>query len=137
MIRLKHILNEETITPGSKEYFKKEMSDDEILNLADKLSKYPYTRVKKPSEVDRYFRDLAHLLAFPSDPIETMTYVDGKGYVDQNKIKMKPSEARLFQMYKSGKLDMKQYGEIQKPLMLRYIQLAKKFASGLNYSKGI
>jgi hypothetical protein len=32
---------------------------------------------------------------------------------------------------------MKQYGEIQKPLMLRYIQLAKKFASGLNYSKGI
>ena len=32
------ILNEGSITPGSKEYFKPNMSDDEILELAKELT---------------------------------------------------------------------------------------------------
>ena len=133
-----NILQENNITPGSKEYFKMDMSDDEILNLANGLIKYPYSKAKKPPEIQRFFRDVANLLGFPNEPIDVMTYDTlGVGRLDKNKIKMKPKLAPLFQMYKDKKLDMKQYREIQKPLMVKYIQLAKTFIKLLMWSKGI
>ena len=135
---LNEILTEETITPGTKEYFKKGMSDDEILNLADKFAKYPHSRVSSPPEIQRFFRDVANLLGLPKEPVDVMSYDDtGMGWLDKNKMKMKASEAPLFQMYKDKKLDMKQYGDIQKPLMLKYTQLGKKFISLLMFSKGL
>ena len=131
------ILTENSITPGSKEYFKKGMSDDEILNLADALGRYPYTKAKTPPEIQRFFRDVANLLGFPNEPVDVMTYdTIGIGRLDKNKMKMKPNSAPLFQMYKDKKLDMKQYGDIQKPLMVKYIQLGKKFIEQLMWSKG-
>ena len=138
MIKLKNILNEEAITPGSKEYFKKGMSDDEILTLADALGKYPYTRVKTPAELQRFFRDVASILGFPKEGVDIMTYdSDNIGRVDKKKIKLKPNEAPLFQMFKDKKLDMKQYGDIQKPLMIKYIQLGKRIVSSIMFSGGI
>ena len=138
MIKLKNLLNEETITPGSKEYFKKGMSDDEILTLADALGKYPYTRVKTPAELQRFFRDVASILGFPKEGVDIMTYDnDNIGRVDKKKIKLKPNEAPLFQMFKDKKLDMKQYGDIQKPLMIKYIQLGKRIVSSIMFSGGI
>jgi hypothetical protein len=138
MIKLKNLLNEETITPGSKEYFKKGMSDDEILTLADALGKYPYTRVKTPAELQRFFRDVASILGFPKEGVDIMTYdSDNIGRVDKKKIKLKPNEAPLFQMFKDKKLDMKQYGDIQKPLMIKYIQLGKRIVSSIMFSGGI
>jgi hypothetical protein len=134
---LNEILTEETITPGTKEYFKKGMSDDEILNLADVLGKYPYSKAKTPAEIQRFFRDVASLLGFPNEPVDVMTYGDDSvGRLDKNKMKMKPNSAPLFQMYKDKKLDMKQYGDIQKPLMIKYTQLGKKFIEQLMWSKG-
>ena len=134
---LNEILTEETITPGTKEYFKKGMSDDEILNLADVLGKYPYSKAKTPPEIQRFFRDVANLLGFPNEPVDVMTYdTAGIGRLDKNKMKMKPNSAPLFQMYKDKKLDMKQYGDIQKPLMVKYTQLGKKFIEQLMWSKG-
>jgi hypothetical protein len=138
MIKLKDILNEQTIIPGSKEYFKKGMSDAEILNLADTLGKYSHSKVKAPSELQRFFADVANLLGFPNEALDVMTYdVDNVGHFDKNKIKIKSNQAPLLQMYKDKKLDMKQYGDIQKPLMIKYIQLAKRIISSLMYSKNV
>lgn len=138
MIKLKNLLNEETITAGSKEYFKKGMSDDEILNLADALGKFPHTRVKSPSELQRFFRDVANLLGFPDDATDIMTYdSDNIGRVDKKKIKLNPNKAPLFQMFKDKKLDMKRYGEIQKPLMVKYIQLGKRIVAAIMFGKMI
>ena len=80
---------------------------------------------------------MANLLGFPNEPVEVMTYDSmGIGRLDKNKMKMKPNSAPLFQMYKDKKLDMKQYGDIQKPLMVKYVQLGKKFIEQLMWSKG-
>ena len=138
MIKLTDILNENTIIPGSKEYFKKGMTDAEILNLADTLGTYPHTKVKAPAELQRFFADVANLLGFPNEVLDVMTYdVDNVGHFDKNKIKIKPNQAPLFQMYKDKKLDMKQYGDIQKPLMIKYTQLGKRIISSLMFSKGV
>lgn len=138
MIKLKDLLNEQTIIPGSKEYFKKGMSDTEIVNFADILAKYPHSKVKNPSEMQRFFSDVANLLGFPNEALDIMTYdVDNVGRFDKNKIKIKSNQAPLFQMYKDKKLDMKQYGDIQKPLMIKYIQLGKRIISSLMFSKGV
>jgi hypothetical protein len=138
MIKLKDILNENTITPGSKEYFKKGMTDAEILNLANTLGTYAHSKVKAPSELQRFFADVANLLGFPNEALDVMTYdVDNVGHFDKNKIKIKSNQAPLLQMYKDKKLDMKQYGDIQKPLMIKYIQLAKRIISSLMYSKNV
>lgn len=138
MIKLKELLKEETITPGSKQYFKKGMNDSEILNLADALGKYPHTKVKAPSELQRFFADVANLLGFPDEALDVMTYdVDNVGHFDKNKIKIKSNQAPLFQMYKDKKLDMKQYGDIQKPLMIKYMQLGKRIIDSLMYSKNV
>lgn len=136
MIKLKNLLTEETITAGSKEYFKKGMSDDEILNLADALGKFPHTRLKSPSELHRFFRDVANLLGFPKDVTDIISYDNNVGTINQKKIKIKPNEAPLFQMYKDKKLDMKRYGEIQKPLMVKYIQLGKRIVGSMMFSRG-
>jgi hypothetical protein len=135
---VEEILNESTITPGSKEYYKPNMSDTEILELVKELTKHPVSRAKTPAEIQRFFRDVANVLGLPNEPVDIMTYDDnGRGYVDRSKIKMNASKAVLFQMYKDKKLDMKTYGEIQKGIMEKYIQLGKKFVSLLMFSKGI
>jgi len=129
------ILNEESITPGKKIHFKKGMSDDEILNLANVLGDYPHTKVKGAPEQQKYFRDLGLLLGMPLNPTDLMTYTKGKGYLDKNKMKMNPNKAPLFQMYKDKKLDMKEYGEIQKKVKKRYLAIAKLFISSLTWRR--
>ena len=129
------ILNEESITPGKKIHFKKGMSDDEILNLANVLGDYPHSKLKSAPEQQKYFRDLGLLLGMPPNPTDLMTYTDGKGYLDKKKMKMKPKLAPLFQMYKDKKLDMKEYGEIQKKVLRRYLAIAKLFIGGLTWRR--
>lgn len=137
MIRLKDLLKENNITPGSKEYFKPSMSDAEILELAKELTKYPVSRAKTPAEIQRFFKDVANMLGLPNQSVDIMSYDNtGVGRMDTGKIKMNASKALLFQMYKDKKLDMKTYGEIQKGLMEKYKQLAKKFISLLMFSRG-
>jgi hypothetical protein len=129
------ILSEESITPGKKIHFKKEMSDDEILNLANVLSNFPHTKLKDGAEQQRYFRDLGLLLGMPLNPTDLITYTKGKGYIDKEKMKMNPTQAPLFQMYKDKKLDMKEYGEIQKKVLKKYISIAKQFISSLTWRR--
>ena len=64
-----------------------------------------------------------------------MVYTKGKGYLDKKLMKMKPSQAPLFQMYKDKKLDMKEYGEIQKKVLSRYISVAKLFVGSLTWRR--
>ena len=129
------ILKEDTFTPGKKIHFKKGMSDDEILDLANKLGDYPHSKVKGAPEQQRHFRDLGLMLGMPLNPTDLMTYTKGKGYLDKGKMKMNPKEAPLFQMYKDKKLDMKQYGEIQKKVLSRYLSIAKLFINGLTWRR--
>ena len=129
------ILSEESITPGKKIHFNKEMSDDEILNLAKVLGNFPHSRIKDAPEQQRYFRDLGLLLGMPLNPTDLMTYTDGKGYLDKGKMKMNPNAAPLLQMYKDKKLDMKEYGEIQKKVLQKYLAIAKVFVSSLTWRR--
>jgi len=129
------ILSEESITPGKKIHFNKGMSDDEILNLAKVLGDYPHSKIKDAAEQQRYFRDLGLLLGMPLNPTDLMTYTKGKGYLDKGKMKMNAKEAPLFQMYKDKKLDMKEYGEIQKKVLRRYLAIAKLFISSLTWRR--
>tara|TARA_R110000823_G_scaffold257376_1_gene379084 strand:- start:63 stop:479 length:417 start_codon:yes stop_codon:yes gene_type:complete len=123
---VKDILNEGSITPGSKEYYNPNMSDDEILDLAKELSSYPYSRVKQISEKQRFFKDVANILGLPNEYTLVISYDGNRGYLDPKKVKMKnKKKARLFQMYKDKKLDMKTYGEIQKGLQVKYNQLGR------------
>lgn len=135
MIKLKNLLKEETINPGSKEYYKSSLTDDEVLKLANVLGSYPHTRLKGGPAQQVFFKDIGHILGYPIIPVDILTYSDGVGYPDKSKMKMNAKKSRLFQMYKSGKLTMKEYGEIQKPLMRRYIQVAKAFAGSLTWRK--
>jgi len=135
MIKLKDLLTEETINPGSKEYFNKNLSDKEILKLADVYSNFPHSRIKVGPELQKLFRDIANILGYPTNPLDVITYTDGVGYVNKKKIKMNPKKAVLFQMYKDKKLTMSEYGELQKGLLLRYIRISKKFTNGITWSK--
>jgi len=135
MIKLKDILLETTVNPGSKQYFKNTMSDDEVLKLSDILGKFPHTRLKDGAHQQLFLKDIGNILGYPANPTDVLTYTDGVGYPDKSKMKMNPQKSRLFQMYKSGKLTMKEYGEIQKPLMRRYIQLVKQFAASLTWRR--
>jgi hypothetical protein len=132
---LTQILNEDSFTPGKKIHFKKGMSDDEILDLANKLGNYPHSKIKGAPEQQRHFRDLGLMLGMPLNPTDLMTYTKGKGYLDKKKMKMKPSQAPLFQMFKDKKLDMKEYGEIQKKVLRRYLSVAKLFLGGLTFRR--
>ena len=132
---LTQILNEDSFTPGKKIHFKKGMSDDEILDLANKLGNYPHSKLNGAPEQQKHFRDLGLLLGMPLNPTDLMVYTKGKGYLDKKKMKMKPSQAPLFQMYKDKKLDMKEYGEIQKKVLSRYLSVAKLFVNGLTWRR--
>ena len=132
---LTQILNEDSFTPGKKIHFKKGMSDDEILDLANKLGNYPHSKLNGAPEQQKHFRDLGLLLGMPLNPTDLMVYTKGKGYLDKKLMKMKPSQAPLFQMYKDKKLDMKEYGEIQKKVLSRYLSVAKLFVNGLTWRR--
>ena len=132
---LTQILNEDSFTPGKKIHFKKGMSDDEILDLANKLGNYPHSKLNGAPEQQKHFRDLGLMLGMPLNPTDLMVYTKGKGYLDKKKMKMKPSQAPLFQMYKDKKLDMKEYGEIQKKVLSRYLSVAKLFVNGLTWRR--
>jgi hypothetical protein len=132
---LEDIINEDSFSPGKKIHFKKGMSDDEILDLANKLGDYPHSKLKGAPAQQKHFRDLGLLLGLPLNPSEIMTYTDGKGSLDKAKMKMKPSQAPIFQMYKDKKLDMKQYGEIQKKLFYRYKKVANAFVGSLTWRR--
>ncbi len=135
MIKLKNLIKEETITPGSKEYYKPSLTDDGVLKLAKVLGDYPHTKLKGGPAQQVFFKDIANILGYPTIPVNILTYSDGVGYPDKAKMKMNPKKSRLFQMYKSGKLTMNEYGEIQKSLMRRYIQVAKSFSASLTWRK--
>ena len=135
MISLIKILNEGSFTPGTKIHYKKGMSDDEILDLASKLGNFPHTKLKGAPEQQKHFRDLGLMLGMPLNPTDLMTYTGGKGYLDKKKMKMKPNQAPLFQMYKDKKLDMKEYGEIQKKVLSRYLSVAKLFVGSLTWRR--
>ena len=135
MISLIKILNEDSFTPGTKIHYKKGMSDDEILDLASKLGNFPHTKLKGAPEQQKHFRDLGLMLGMPLNPTDLMVYTKGKGYLDKKKMKMKPNQAPLFQMYKDKKLDMKEYGEIQKKVLSRYLSVAKLFVNGLTWRR--
>lgn len=127
MIKLKDILNEQSIQPGSKKYFNPKMTDDEIIEFAKQLSSFPYSRLKMPGkEIYHFVSDIASVLGLPKEPTDLITYNDGKGKYDEKKIKMDKSKARLFKMYKDGKLSMSEYGDIDKKLRYSYIQTMKK-----------
>ena len=111
------------------------MSDDEILDLANKLGNYPHSKLRGAPEQQKHFRDLGLMLGMPLNPTDLMVYTKGKGYLDKKKMKMKPSQAPLFQMFKDKKLDMKEYGEIQKKVLSRYLSVAKLFVSGLTWRR--
>ena len=135
MIKLKDIINEDSFTPGTKIHYKKGMGDDEILDLASKLGNFPHTKLKGAPEQQKHFRDLGLMLGMPLNPTDLMVYTKGKGYLDKKKMKMKPSQAPLFQMYKDKKLDMKEYGEIQKKVLSRYLSVAKLFVNSLTWRR--
>jgi len=132
---LTQILNEDSFTPGKKIHFKKGMSDDEVLDLANKLGNYPHSKLNGAPEQQNHFRDLGLMLGMPLNPTDLMVYTKGKGYLDKKKMKMKPNQAPLFQMYKDKKLDMKEYGEIQKKVLSRYLSVAKLFVNGLTWRR--
>jgi hypothetical protein len=132
---LTQILNEDSFTPGKKIHFKKGMSDDEVLDLANKLGNYPHSKLNGAPEQQNHFRDLGLMLGMPLNPTDLMVYTKGKGYLDKKKMKMKPNQAPLFQMYKDKKLDMKAYGEIQKKVLSRYLSVAKLFVNGLTWRR--
>jgi hypothetical protein len=50
-------------------------------------------------------------------------------------MKMNAKQAPLWKMYKDKKLDMKEYGEIQKKLLYRYLAVAKSFVSSLTWRR--
>ena len=135
MIKLTHILKESNISPGSKPYYKSNMSDDEILQLAKELSSYPYSRVKDISKQQIYFKDVANLLGLPADATDIIAYDGPRGYLDKSKVKLNPNKARIYKMYKDKKLDMKEYGEIQGGLMKKYIQLGKTIINWISTRK--
>jgi len=135
MINLKSLITEESIKPGSKEYFKRSMNDKEILSLADTLGSYPHTKLRGAASIQIFFRDLGNLLGLPTNPTDILTYTDGKPYLDKKKMKMNVRKAPLFQMYKDNKLSMSEYGEIQKKVFSRYLRVATLFIGGLNWSK--
>ena len=132
---LTQILNEDSFTPGKKIHFKKGMSDDEVLDLANKLGNYPHSKLNGAPEQQKHFRDLGLMLGMPLNPTDLMVYTKGQGYLDKKKMKMKPNQAPLFQMYKDKKLDMKEYGEIQKKVLSRYLSVAKLFVNGLTWRR--
>ena len=135
MISLIKILNEDSFTPGTKIHYKKGMSDDEILDLASKLGNFPHTKLKGAPEQQKHFRDLGLMLGMPLNPTDLMTYTKGQGYLDKKKMKMNAKQAPLWKMYKDKKLDMKEYGEIQKKLLYRYLAVAKSFVSSLTWRR--
>ena len=135
MIKLKDIINEDSFTPGTKIHYKKGMSDDEILDLASKLGNFPHTKLKGAPEQQKHFRDLGLMLGMPLNPTDLMVYTKGKGYLDKKKMKMNAKQAPLWKMYKDKKLDMKEYGEIQKKLLYRYLAVAKSFVSSLTWRR--
>jgi hypothetical protein len=134
MIKLKDLLNE-GINIGSKEYFKKNMTDDEILALVNVYKVFPHSRLKTIPEKQFAFKDIANILGLPQQPTDIMTYTDGKGWLDKKKIKMNVKTAELFKMYKSGRFTMDEYGKLQKPLFSKYLALAKSFVAGFAFSK--
>ena len=110
------------------------MSDDEILNLAKQMVAYPYTRIKKTNELLTYFDDIANLVGYPNSPTKLFAYKNGEKYIDRSKMKIVSGGAPLYKMYKSEKLSIKDYSEIQKALKKRYEQLLNKF---YQYTTGI
>lgn len=127
MIKLKNILNEISIQPGSKKYFNSKMTDDEIIDFAKKLSSFPHSKLKVPGkEIYHFVSDVASILGLPKEPTDLISYRNGSGYYDDKKIKMDKSKARLFKMYKDGNLSMSEYGDIQKKLLEKYKSLMKK-----------
>tara|TARA_B000000475_G_scaffold244266_1_gene216659 strand:- start:328 stop:945 length:618 start_codon:yes stop_codon:yes gene_type:complete len=132
-------LSEASITPGNKEYFKPNMKDKDLLDLANQLIKYPHSKVKGGPQIQKYFKDVAQILGYPqkpSDVISGITLKNVSGTIDKNKIKMNKSKAPLFKMYKDGKLSMKQYGAIQKDLLKKYLGLVKSHQSLMYKSMG-
>jgi hypothetical protein len=126
MIKLKDILNEQSIQPGSKKYFSSKMTDDEIIELSKQLSSFPHTRLKIPSSpAYNFLSDIASILGLPKEPTDLTTYRGGSGSYDETKIKMDKSKAHLFKMYKGGKLSMGEYGDIQSKLLKKYKSIIK------------
>jgi len=126
MIKLKNILNEISIQPGSKKYFNSKMSDDEIIDLAKKLSSFPHSRLKVPgSQIYNFVSDVSNILGLPNEPTDLITYKGGVGNYDEKKIKMNKSKAHLFKMYKDGKLSMSEYGDIVNKLVKKYRSIMK------------
>ena len=69
---LTQILNEDSFTPGKKIHFKNGMSDDEILDLANKLGNYPHSKLRGAPEQQKHFRDLGLMLGMPLNPTDLM-----------------------------------------------------------------
>ena len=135
MIKLKTILNNmninESVNPGSKQYVNSQLTDTEIIELSKVFASFPHTRLKPRSpQIQTFFKDIANILGYPTSILDTITYTDGKGYVDKNKMKMNASNALLFKIYKKGSLTMSEYGDLQKSLLRKYSQVAKMYANG-------
>ena len=134
MIKLKDILTEQSIQPGSKKYFSYKMTDDEIIELSKQLSSFPHTRLKIPSShAYNFLSDVASILGLPKEPTDLMNYKGGRGSYDEKKIKMDKSKARLFKMYKDGKLSMSEYGDIQGKLLKKYKATIKSLIGHISY----
>jgi hypothetical protein len=121
------LMKEQSIQPGSKKYFNPKMTDDEIIEFSKQLSSFPHSRLKMPGkEIYHFVSDIASVLGLPKEPTDLISYRGGSGYYDETKIKMDKSKARLFKMYKDGKLSMSEYGDIQKKLLEKYKSTMKK-----------
>jgi hypothetical protein len=134
MIKLKDILNEQSIQPGSKKYFSYKMTNDEILELSKQLSSFPHSRLKIPSShAYNFLSDIASILGLPKEPTDLITYRGGSGSYDKNKIKMDKSKAHLFKMYKDGKLSVGEYADIQGKLLKKYKSIAKALIAHIHF----